>query len=103
VLSKVELNLTNVGEEIALQVGVETAYDKVEQMQSLVTVAEEVFEGESRGSPRERFLAGQHKGGQASPRCIIELASCCGAEGMPLQFWITMRCESQQPLYSPGC
>jgi len=41
VLSKAELNLTNVEEEVTVQV--ETAYDKVEQMQSLVTVAEEVL------------------------------------------------------------
>jgi outer membrane protein TolC len=38
-LSKAELNLANVEEEVTVQV--ETAYDKVEQMQSLVTVAEE--------------------------------------------------------------
>jgi outer membrane protein TolC len=41
VLSKAELNLTNVEEEVTVQV--ETAYDKVEQMQSLVAVAEEVL------------------------------------------------------------
>src|SRR5215470_8329062 len=41
VLSKAELNLTKVEEEVTVQV--ETAYDKVEQMQSLVTVAEEVL------------------------------------------------------------
>ena len=40
-LSKAELNLANVEEEVTVQV--EIAYDKVEQMQSLVTVAEEVL------------------------------------------------------------
>jgi outer membrane protein TolC len=40
-LSKAELNLANVEEEVTVQV--ETAYDKVEQMQSLVTVAEEIL------------------------------------------------------------
>jgi outer membrane protein TolC len=40
-LSKAELNLANVEEEVTVQV--ETAYDKVEQMQSLVTVAEELL------------------------------------------------------------
>jgi outer membrane protein TolC len=40
-LSKAELNLANVENEVAVQV--EIAYDKVEQMQSLVTVAEEAL------------------------------------------------------------
>ena len=40
-LSKAELNLANVEEEVTVQV--EIAYDKVEQMQSLVTVAEEAL------------------------------------------------------------
>jgi outer membrane protein TolC len=40
-LSKAELNLANVEEEVTVQV--ETAYDKVEQMQNLVAVAEEVL------------------------------------------------------------
>jgi outer membrane protein TolC len=40
-LSKAELTLANVEEEVTVQV--ETAYDKVEQMQSLVTVAEELL------------------------------------------------------------
>jgi outer membrane protein TolC len=40
-LSKAELNLANVEDEVTVQV--ETAYDKVEQMQSLVTVAEETL------------------------------------------------------------
>jgi outer membrane protein TolC len=40
-LSKAALNLANVEEEVTVQV--EIAYDKVEQMQSLVTVAEEVL------------------------------------------------------------
>jgi outer membrane protein TolC len=40
-LSKAELNLANVEDEVTVQV--ETAYDKVEQMQSLVTVAEEAL------------------------------------------------------------
>jgi outer membrane protein TolC len=40
-LSKAELNLANVAEEVTVQV--EIAYDKVEQMQSLVAVAEETL------------------------------------------------------------
>jgi outer membrane protein TolC len=40
-LSQAELNLTKVEEEVAVQV--ETAYDKVTQLQSLVEVAEEVL------------------------------------------------------------
>jgi outer membrane protein TolC len=40
-LSKAELNLANVEDEVTVQV--ETAYDKVEQMQGLVTVAEETL------------------------------------------------------------
>ena len=40
-LSKAELNLANVEDEVTVQV--ETAYDKVEQMQSLVTVADETL------------------------------------------------------------
>ena len=42
------------------------------------------------------------RGSQAIPTCVTELASCCGAEGMPLQFWITVPCESRQPLFLPG-
>jgi outer membrane protein TolC len=40
-LSKAELNLANVEEGVTLEV--ETAYDKVEQTQSLVAVAEELL------------------------------------------------------------
>ena len=40
-LSKAELNLANVEDEVTVQV--EIAYDKVEQMQSMVTVAEEAL------------------------------------------------------------
>jgi len=40
-LSKAELNLANVEDEVMVQV--EMAYDKVEQMQNLVTVAEELL------------------------------------------------------------
>src|SRR5271168_1782308 len=40
-LSQAELNLTKVEEEVAVQV--ETAYDKVVQMQSMVGLAEEVL------------------------------------------------------------
>ena len=47
-LSKVELNLAKVEEEATVQV--EIAYDKVEQMQSLVTVAGEVLEARTEGA-----------------------------------------------------
>ena len=40
-LSKAELNLAKVEEEVTVQV--ETAYDRVEQIQGLVTVAEELL------------------------------------------------------------
>jgi outer membrane protein TolC len=40
-LSKAELNLVNVEQEVTVQI--ETAYDRVEQMQSLVQVAEELL------------------------------------------------------------
>jgi outer membrane protein TolC len=47
-LSKAELNLAKVENEVAVQV--ETAYDKVEQMQSLVTVAAEVLKARTEGA-----------------------------------------------------
>ena len=47
-LSTAELNLANVEEEVTVQV--ETAYDKVEQMQSLVAVAEESLKAQTEGA-----------------------------------------------------
>ena len=44
-LSSAELNLANVEEEVTVQV--ETAYDKVAQMQSLVAVAEESLKAQT--------------------------------------------------------
>jgi outer membrane protein TolC len=51
-LSQAELSLTKVEEEIAVQV--ETAYDRVEQLQSLVGVAQGSVEGQDRSRASDR-------------------------------------------------
>jgi outer membrane protein TolC len=58
-LSQAELNLTNVEDEVAVQV--ETAYDKVEQMQSLVAAAEESMRAQTEATRVAERQVEQHE------------------------------------------
>jgi outer membrane protein TolC len=69
-LSKAELNLANVEEEVTVQV--ETAYDKVEQMQSLVTAAEESLKAQTEAT---RVAERQVEQGEALASARAEAAA----------------------------
>jgi outer membrane protein TolC len=58
-LSKAQLNLANVEKEVTVQV--DLAYDKVEQMQSLVTVAEEALTAQSEAARVAEREVEQHE------------------------------------------
>jgi outer membrane protein TolC len=58
-LSKAELNLANVEKEVTVQV--EIAYDKVEQIQSLVTVAEEALKAQTEAARVSEREVEQHE------------------------------------------
>jgi outer membrane protein TolC len=69
-LSKAEVNLDKVEEEVA--VGVEIAYDNVEQMLTLVTVAEEVLKARTEGA---RLADSQFEQGAALASARAEAAA----------------------------
>ncbi len=69
-LSEAELNLTKVEEEVAVQV--ETAYDRVEQLQNLVGVAEEVLKARTEAA---RVTDRQFEQTAALPSAPVEAAA----------------------------
>jgi len=73
-LSQAELNLANAEQEVTIQV--ETAYDKVEQMQSLVTAAEESLKAQTEATRvAERQVEQNEALGSASAEAAAKTSS----------------------------